>query len=653
MTPGGLGNLSLAFAGLFTVVGLLAALLAWYNRDARYLLVAKRAALLAFLGTLGAFVALEWALLSDDFSVLYVARNSTRANPTWVKFATLWAALEGSILLWALLQTLYTWLAGIRSRDYWTSPVVLTTLFVIQLFFLANVIFVINPFITIPNPPADGPGPNPLLQNHWMMAVHPILMYLGFVGLSVPFAFAIAAMVTRRYQTWIAETKWWLIIAWGFLTAAIYAGGWWSYEVLGWGGYWGWDPVENASFIPWLLATAFLHTAMVQERRGLFRTWNFALVTLAFAATVFGTFLTRSGVIESVHAFAGGPVGPIFLGFLLAILAVGFFLLGRISSEVRDAGTVVPLSREGLLLYGALVLMTMAFVVILGTLFPLLVEAFNGAKVSVGAPFFNQLFVPLGLLMLLLMGLGPVLPWRSADSETLRVVFWMAIALVLGSALGLVVGWTLWVSLTVGFVLYNLVALCWLAFRPIRRRSLVTGEGFLKTAAKVFEQSRRRYGGYTVHLGVIVAVLAIAFSQSYRLDVQKTLAIGEAWKAGGRTITVHTLRALREPYRNSVVADVEISGIGVAHPRLNYYRTSRTPFAAPAVRYTWNKDYYLVLQAYDQKGGEWVTLRLVVTPLVLWLWISAAIIIFGTLLIVWPETARAHVAAAVSEGAEA
>ncbi|WP_457629747.1 heme lyase CcmF/NrfE family subunit [Oceanithermus sp.] len=647
MTPGMLGNLGLGMAVLFSVTGLMAAITAWIARDARYVWVARRAALVAFLGTLTAFGALEWALLTDDFSILYTARNHTSASPTWVKFATLWAALEGSILLWAMLQTFYTWLAGRKMRDYWTSPVALGTLFVIQLFFLVNVLFVINPFTPVPNPPADGPGPNPLLQNHWMMAVHPILMYLGFVGLSVPFAYAVAAMVTRRYQTWVAETKWWLIFAWGFLTAAIFAGGWWSYEVLGWGGYWAWDPVENASFIPWLLATAFVHTAMVQERRGLFRSWNFALVTLAFAATVFGTFLTRSGVIESVHAFAGGPVGPIFLGFLLVILAVGFALLGRVSSEVRDVGTVNLWSREGLLLLGALVFVVMAFVVILGTLFPLLVEAFNGAKVSVGAPFFNQLFVPLGYAMLVLMALGPLLPWRKADPETLRVVVWMTIALVLGTGAGLALGWTLWVSLTVGLFLFNLVALAWLIWNPIARRSRALGG--VRAGMSAAGWSRRRYGGYLVHFAVALAALAIAFSQSYRLDVQKTLEIGESWQVAGRTITVHALRAVEEPHRYSVIADVEVSGLGTLHPRLNYYRTSRTPFASPAVAYTLGKDYYLVLQAFDQQNSQWVTLRLVVTPLVLWLWVSAILMIIGTAMILWPSGRRAARPSAAGE----
>lgn len=641
MTPGMLGQLGLMLAVFFSVAGLVSVVAAWVLRDARYVRVARRAALLAFLGTLVAFGALEWALLTDDFSILYTARNHTTASPTWVKFATLWAALEGSILLWALLQTLYTWLAGLRMRDYWTSPVALGTLFAVQLFFLVNVLFVINPFTPVPNPPADGPGPNPLLQNHWMMAVHPILMYLGFVGLSVPFAHAIAAMVTRRYQTWVSETKWWLIFAWGFLTAAIFAGGWWSYEVLGWGGYWAWDPVENASFIPWLLATAFVHTAMVQERRSLFRSWNFALVTLAFAATVFGTFLTRSGVIESVHAFAGGPVGPIFLGFLLVILTTGFALLGRVSSEVRDAGSVRLWSREGLLLLGALVFVVMAFVVILGTLFPLLVEAFSGDKVSVGAPFFNQLFVPLGYAMLALMALGPVLPWRRAEPETLRALAAMAVALVLGTGVGLALGWTLWVSLTAGLFLFNLVALAWLVASPIARKARVLGG--VRTGVGALAWSRRRYGGYLVHFAVALTALAIAFSQSYRLDVQKTLEIGESWQVAGRTITVHALRAVEESHRYSVIADVEVSGLGLLHPRLNYYRTSRTPFASPAVAYTLGKDYYLVLQAFDQKDSEWVTLRLVVTPLVLWLWASAVLMVLGTAMILWPSARRVRV----------
>lgn len=301
----------------------------------------------AFLAALAAFLALEWALLVHDFSLAYVARNHSTKDPLWVTLVTPWAALEGSILLWGLLQTLYTLLASRKPLDPWRASLVLAVLFGIQVFFFGVMATIASPFETLPDPPPDGVGPNPLLQNHWMMAVHPVLMYLGFVGLSVPYAYAVAAMATRRYQTWVEETRWWTLIAWGFLTAGKVAGMWWSYEVLGWGGYWAWDPVENASFIPWLLATAFLHTAFVQQTRGAFKTWNFAFVTLAFAATLLGTFLTRSGVIQSVHAFAEGPVGPAFLGFFLFATGLGLGLLSRVSREVRDTALFHPSPGRG------------------------------------------------------------------------------------------------------------------------------------------------------------------------------------------------------------------------------------------------------------------------------------------------------------------
>ncbi len=312
MNPALLGNLGVSLALAFSLLGLALALLAYFQGDGRFLRGARALVLPALLAALAAFLALEWALLTHDFRVAYVAKNHSLQDPLWVTLVTPWAALEGSILLWGLLQTLYTFLAARKPLDPWRASLVLAVLFGIQVFFFGVMATIASPFETLPNPPADGVGPNPLLQNHWMMAVHPVLMYLGFVGLSVPFAYAVAAMAVRRYQTWVEETRWWALIAWGFLTAGKVAGMWWSYEVLGWGGYWAWDPVENASFIPWLLATAFLHTAIVQQTRGAFKAWNFAFVTLAFAATVLGTFLTRSGVIMSVHAFAEGPVGPAF-----------------------------------------------------------------------------------------------------------------------------------------------------------------------------------------------------------------------------------------------------------------------------------------------------------------------------------------------------
>jgi len=641
VTPGLLGNLALAFGFVFTALGLSLSAFAWWAKDGRYVEAARRAALLSLLAALLAFGALEWALLTDDFSIVYTVKNHSTKSPLWVKFATLWAALEGSILLWATFQALYTYLAARRTRDYWMAPAALGTLFGVQLFFFGVMLFVANPFTPVPNPPADGPGPNPLLQNHWMMAVHPVLMYLGFVGMSVPFAYAVAAMLARRYQSWVRITRWWTLVAFGFLTAAIFAGGWWSYEVLGWGGYWGWDPVENASFIPWLLLAAFLHTVMVQERRGFFKTWNFAYITLAFAATVFGTFLTRSGVIQSVHAFVEGAVGPVFLGFLLLVLLVGFGLLSRVAGEVRDVGGMGLFSREGLLLGGSLVFATMAFVVVLGTLFPLIVEATTGDKVSVGAPFFNTAFAPLGAALLLLMGAGPLVPWGRIDAYAARALALMVSALGLGTAVSLLLGATFGVAVGVGLFLYNLVSVYFQAAKGARVWRAKAG-GTLAGLMAYLARARRQAGAQLVHLGVALAALAIVFSQAYRSDVQKTLEVGQSANLAGVEVSLERLAALDQGFRFAVEATVRVQGAGVLRPQLRFYPTMKSPLAAPAVHYGFYNDDYLILQAFDTEKAQWATLRMVRTPMVLWLWIAGAIILLGVIYIALPARKRAE-----------
>lgn len=632
-----IGNLSLAAALLFSFLGLLLSVWAWYARDGRFIRVAGRFGGLALLSMGAAFAALEWALFSNDFSVSYVAQHHSIHDPAWVTFATLWAALSGSILLWATLQAAYTYLASRRLSDYWMAPPAMGTLFTIQLFFIGVVLFTSNPFGYVLNPPMDGPGPNPLLQNNWMMAVHPVLMYLGFVGLSVPFAYAVAAMVSRRYQTWVKDARWWTLVAWGFLTAALFAGGFWSYEVLGWGGYWAWDPVENASLIPWLLATAFIHTAMVQQRRGIFRAWNFSFIVLAFAAVVFGTFLTRSGVIESVHAFAGGSVGPVFLGFLIVVLIAGFGLLKRVADEVRDAGSVAAVSREGALLGGSVLFASIAFVVLAGTLFPLVVEAFSGARVSVGAPFFDQVVAPLGMILLLGMGVGPVLPWRHGWAEIRSNLTWMLSGLAAGFVFGLMVGWTLGVSLTVGLFIYNLVAIVLMVSQGVRVRAHSTHEGWLTALFRQAMLARRRYGSHIVHFGVALAALAIAFSQAYRFDSQKTLEVGQSWRVAGTTVKlIGPVRTVNQGNRVAVQAPLLLDGVGRMTPQLNYYPVMSSPLPSPDIVYTLGKDYYTVLEAYDRKNGSWATLRLIVTPMVLWLWISGGVIVLGTIFLMLP-----------------
>ncbi|WP_299431180.1 cytochrome c-type biogenesis CcmF C-terminal domain-containing protein [uncultured Meiothermus sp.] len=651
MTPGLLGGIALVAALIFSVIGLVVILLAHFLKDRRYVDSAKRISTLALLAGLVSYGSLTWAILINDFSVSYVAQSSSIENPLWVKLVTPWAALEGSILLWALIQTAYTWLVSLRvgkSLDTWRAPVALGTLFAIQVFFFALIVFVANPFGVVPNPPPDGQGTNPLLQNHWMMAVHPVFMYLGFVGLSVPFAYAMAAMVSKQYQGWIFETRWWTLVAWGFLTAGIYTGKWWSYEILGWGGYWAWDPVENASLIPWLFATAFLHTGQVQERNGLFKSWNFGFITLAFAATVFGTFLTRSGVIMSVHAFASGPVGAWFLVFLLSVLALGLGMLSRVSSEIKDAGEVKWKSREGALLGGALLFGTFAFVVVLGTIWPLVVEAFSGAEVSIGAPFFNQVSIPLGILMLLLMGIGPILPWRNTGAQVKRNITIMLVALGIGTLFGQVLGLTIGVSLTMGLFAYNLAAIWLMVSQGVRERSSSLGIPAGQALWELASSHRRRFGSHIVHFGIALAALTIAFSQTYRVTEQRTLNIGETWQTQGMEIRLLSVTAREEANRFAALAPIEVRSIsregwgsdGVYQTRLNFYPQMDAPLATPVVKYSLYNDFYFVLMQFDQERGQWATLKIIVTPLVLWLWVAGFIIAFGTIYILWPGAAR-------------
>ncbi len=627
MTPALLGNLGVNLALAFSLLGGVLALLAYLQGDARFLKGARRLAPLAFLSAALAFSALEWGLLTHDFSLAYVANHHTSQDPLWVTLVTPWAALEGSLLLWGLLQTLYTVLALRRPLDPWRASVVLAVLFGVQVFFFGVMATVASPFETLPNPPLEGRGPNPLLQNHWMMAVHPVLMYLGFVGLSVPFAHAVAAMVVRRYQTWVEETRWWTLIAWGFLTAGKAAGMWWSYEVLGWGGYWAWDPVENASFLPWLLSTAFLHTGLVQKTRGTFKVWNLAFITLAFAATLFGTFLTRSGVIMSVHAFAEGPVGPVFLGAVLVALGLGLGLLFRVAQEVRDWVAFRPFSREGALLLGAFLMVGWALVVLLGTLYPLLVEFFTGAKVSVGAPFFNEVSIPIGVGLLLLMGVGPLLPWRRPRPEVYRNLYILLGALALGTLLGLLRGYTPGTSLALGLFLYNTAAILILLREEVRAR---------RAAGLSLWGNGRRLGSLVVHFGVALMALAIAFSQAYRLEAEKTLRFGEAWRFAGVEVRFQGVRALDEGRRFAVEAILLTDRFGEVRPRLHFYPQMQAPLPSPKVVYTLKDDYYFVLMDFDREEGAWASVRVILTPMVLWIWVAGALMVMGTLWILWP-----------------
>ena len=627
--------LALAAALYATVVGIMGAA----QRDARLQTSARYAAFGIFLALTAAVMVMQTALLTDDFSVKYVAEHSISTSPTWVKVATMWAALEGSILLWAWLLSGYTALLALVAPNTALRPWALVIMNAVAVFFVSVNGVVANPFIELANPPLEGPGPNPLLQNHWMMAVHPLLIYLGYVGLTVPFAYAMAALITKRPGSeWMTQTRAWTLVGWGFLSIGKVAGGWWSYEVLGWGGYWAWDPVENVSFLPWLTATAFIHSVQVQERRRMLKAWNLMLISLTFALTILGTFIIRSGVISSVHAFGDGPVGPYFLGFFVLVVTFAFGLLALRWDQVRDRADLDSVvSREGSFLLGNVLFLAMTFAVLLGTLFPLIVEAVSGQKVTVGAPFFNQLAFPLWMAILALMGIGPLLPWRKAEYQSLtRNLAWMVGAAVVAGILAYGFGIRkLYPLLTVALAAYNLVSVALLLSGALVPRMRLGGRGFFTVFRQYAGESRRRMGSLIVHFAIVVIALGIAGSGGYRVDEQLRIDLGGSAEFQGYELRAVDRFMERTPGRISAGAVIEVWREGrqvtTLRPNVNVFGGTQTqPVPTPAVHYTLLSDIYLNIAGTVSPDQDFVVLRAVQSPLVAWIWFGTGILVLGT-----------------------
>ena len=608
---------------------------------AHYALVALAAAVLAV-------GAMEMALLRDDFSIAYVAENSATSTPLMYKIATLWAALEGSILLWVLVLTLYVggvvWWFRRRLDDRLVAWALLTMLAVAAFFFYL-VAWPADPFATLADPPAQGPGPNPLLQNHPLMVIHPVLLYVGYVGFTVPFAFAVAALVTGRLgEGWLAQTRVWTMIAWGSLTAGIILGAWWSYEVLGWGGYWAWDPVENASFLPWLTGTAFIHSVMVQERRGMLRIWNLSLLLATFALTILGTFLTRSGVLDSVHEFTESTIGPLLLAFFGVVVAVSLGLIFWRAELLRSPGGInSPLSREATFLGNNLLFTGFAFVVLLGTVFPLLVEALNGDRLAVGAPYFDRMSMPIGLALLALMGLSILLPWRSGSMGLLRqralIPAWVGGLSVLAAALLGADGWV--ALLAFGLAGFTAAASIRQVVRSVRRQGLVAG------------LTGRTSGGMIVHLGVVALAVGFVASQSYSTQDEVRLAVDQSATVAGHTVTfLGVEESTGAGGRQITSAAVRLDGGAVHHPAVTRFPSFGTPIGTPSVDTSLRGDVYMTLLDVGSEPGDGVLLRVIVRPLVVWLWIGGGLMAVGTVLAIVPIRRRARDLLEQSQGDE-
>jgi cytochrome c-type biogenesis protein CcmF len=611
-------------------------------------------AVFGFFGCMaGTNLMMVYGLLSDDFSIKYVAQVGSRATPTLFKIVSLWSALEGSILFWGLIMASFVLAFALAHRNEHRRymSLALGTMLAVGVFFAFLIAGPANPWGTLSPVPLDGPGPNPLLQNHILMVIHPPMLYLGYVGMTVPFGVAVAALLRGEIgDAWMAPLRRWTLLAWMFLSIGIILGSWWAYAVLGWGGYWAWDPVENASFLPWLTATAFMHSTMVQERKRMLKLWTMSLALASFILTILGTFMTRSGIFNSVHSFTQSDIGPTFLAFIAVLLVVSIGLMATRGHLLVSEGRIGSLlSRETSILVNNLVFVAITFTVLLGTVYPLVSEALGGDRVSVGEPYFNKMAVPGGIAVLFLMGVGPMLPWGTPDKAAVRRQF------LIPSAVGLVVTAVcygvgmrgVYPLLTFGLAGFVTVITLRELAAPVRVRMSERKEGLFTAVFQSASKARRRFGGYVVHLGIVIIIVAVAASSAYVKHTSATLRMGEVMKLDGYQLKFLGMKEGQEPHRAWQAARVEVTTPGgeVTEylPRMNYYERSTDPVGTPAVRESPKEDLYISLMAF---GGGTASLNVWVFPLVGWIWYSIPILVLGSLIAMWPSRRRVAVAAA-------
>ncbi len=630
---------------------------------------AARAVLAMWVSVTVAIAALWVLFLQDNFGVGYVAAHSNRAMPALYKAAALWSGQEGSLLFWSWLLACYSVAAVWLNRR--TLPglqaYVITTLMVVEAFFLVLNNFLASPFTVLgirtatgpaPFVPTDGNGMNPLLQ-YPAMAIHPPTLYLGYVGFSVPFAFAMASLITRAPgEGWIRSTRRWTMLAWLLLTVGILLGARWAYAVLGWGGYWGWDPVENASLMPWLTATAYLHSVMMQEKKGMLKVWNMVLVFATFFLCIFGTSLTRSGVVSSVHAFAQSPIGPYFATFLVAgITFATWMILDRLDYLKSENRLESVVSRESSFLFNNLILLAACFAVLWGTLFPVITEAVRGAKITVGPPFYSKVNVPIGLFLLFLTGVGPLIAWRRSSLQSLeKSLFWPALCGLAAGALAFALGvrgfYPLISLLLCGFVTATIVLEFYKGARAIQRRTAVW---FPLAVAQLTMRNTRRYGGYLVHLGIVF--LFIGFTgRAFEVQKQAQVRPGEPIQVRNYKLTLESIEEDDNPnysLQRAYVA-VEKNGRAIATmlPEKRLYKASQQPISEVAIRSRMSEDLYVVLAAVEGDGRA--VLQVFLNPLVNWIWLGGFVMVLGTAIALAPSRlpAPARVPVAVSARTE-
>jgi cytochrome c-type biogenesis protein CcmF len=664
------GSFSLLLAFVCAVYAFVGGIFAIRNRHPLLIKSVRQAGIatcvLIFMGTFS----LVYLLFSDNFSMAYVVSHSNRDLSTFYKIASLWSGQEGSLLFWSFLLSIYviSVLIAYRNKNGELMPYVGVILAGVQIFFLTLNNFVESPFKALGVMQAngtfdlmtrqDGNGLNPLLQ-YPEMVIHPPNLYSGYTGFTIPFAFALAALLARYPgEKWIHLTRKWTMIAWCFQSVGILLGAHWAYAVLGWGGYWGWDPVENASLLPWLTGTAFLHSVMMQEKRGMMKVWNVWLVFSTFLLCIMGTFLTRSGVVSSVHAFANSQIGPWFVGFMGVILVVCFtaYIKNRdyLASENQLDSMV---SRESSFMFNNLLFLVACIAVLSGTLFPVFSEWFTGSRISVGAPFFNKVMIPIGLAILFLTGVGPLLAWRKTSQESIRRNF----------------GWPLIIGLAAGVVFYALgyrqpysdlsFILCafvaWTIFLEYYRGAKVirarTGMNLLRSAQELAMRNTRRYGGYVVHFGMVLIFIGLA-GAAFNKDVQKLMNVGESLKIGPYALMLQSGDTKAEKNYTAQRMIIEVMKndrqIMMLYPEKRNFQANQETGTMVSIYSSLREDLYVVYAGQDPETGL-PLIHAYLNPLVKWIWLGGVFVVFGTILALLPNRRAVLSLAAVAESGAA
>ncbi len=676
--PIGYGMLVIAL-----VTALLAVVTSIYGgrtRSTAMLETARRAALVTFPLLSLSVIALLILLVTGHFEYTYVYQTTDLSMPFYLKLTALWGGQEGSLLFWCWLLSGFTFITLVRKwkTEHDLLPWVITITSFTVFFFLILVLFFENPFnryfitmdgqvvsslfppmMSLQADPPDGSGLNPLLR-HFGMVVHPPALYLGFTGFVIPYAYAIAALITGRTDDrWLKSTRKWSLMAWLFLSLGLVLGSRWAYDVLGWGGYWGWDPVEISALIPWLTGTAYLHSSITQEKRGLFKHWNIALIILTFCLVIFGTFLTRSGLLSSVHSFSESAIGPAFLAFIAVMFVFSLGLLLWRWSDLSSPYQIKSFfSKESAFLINNLLFFAIFLICLIGILFPIVSELFTGQKVTVGPPFYKSATGPLFALLLLLMGVVPLTMWGASTARSLGKSVWkLALIALAAPVTALILGVSRWIALlTIWLIFFAIIATLFDTINSIRLRSRIHKESTWKALNNLVRHNRRRYGGYLIHLGVALMGLGIIGIEMFQTTTQGMVAEGESLNLSGYTFTYEKLSVTDTPDgRNVATASVLISRSGKelerVYPGSDYYYASQQSVTKPGVRSTLGEDLYIILVDWLEITSEGATFKVFRNPLINWLWIGSAILMLGTLVALWPGREGRNATHAVKEDA--